>query len=149
MKFDVVLFNVEAVDFFWVDCGVTRVAIAVCFVLLCLRAIVQVQQRSEKIRKRNVNVCHTEFRSFCSRSVLIEVPNSISLAYFRWLLQILPLPCPSVDGDGFYFPFLYGEMRIPFTTMDNFENTVDALVAHQRNVSPRAGCFPRRRKIMP
>lgn len=77
--------------------------------------------------KRNVNVCHAEFRSFCSRSVLIEVPNSISLVYFRWLLQILPLACPSVDGDGFYFLFLYGEMRIPFTTMDNFENTADVL----------------------
>lgn len=71
--------------------------------------------------ERNVNVCHAEFRSFCSRSVLIEVPNSISLVYFRWLLQILPLACPSVDADVFYFlGFFHGEIRIPFTTTDNF-----------------------------
>lgn len=60
------------------------------------------------------------------------MPNSISFVYFRWLLQILPLPCPSVHADvfhslfgflvGCFFFFLNEDMRILFTTTDKLEN---------------------------
>lgn len=63
--------------------------------------------------KRHVNVCQAEFRSFCSRCVMVEVPNLISLVYFRWLLQILPLACPSVDADVVYFLGLMEKLGSP------------------------------------
>lgn len=100
--------------------------------------------------ERNVNVCHAEFRSFCSRSVLIEVPNSISLVYFRWLLQILPLACPSVGADVFYFlGFFSRRNQDTLHHYGQFLKYCRCSVAYQRNVSPRVCFFPRRNKIMP
>lgn len=55
--------------------------------------------------KATSNMCQAEFGRFWSRSVVIEMPNSISFVYFRWLLQILPLPCPSVDAHVFHSLF--------------------------------------------